>query len=137
MFVCKILLISPSNLNENFARLSILGCRYFPFITLNIAFYSLLVSISAEKSVYPLMGIPLYVISLSAFNILSLSVILIHCMSWCRPLWVDPVCNCQCLWHFRKPRWLFSLPAEERFQQLYLQMFYAPLPPSLHLLGPL
>ena len=100
-------------------------------------FHSLLVSILLKNQ---FMGVPLYVIPLSAFNILSLSlisVILIHCMSWCVPLWVDPVCNCQCLWHFKKPRRLFHLPVEERFQWLYLQMFYAPLPPSLCLLGPL
>ena len=48
----------------------------FPFITLNILCHSFLFCrVSAEKSAYSLMGVPLYVtccFSLAAFNILSL-----------------------------------------------------------------
>ena len=71
------LLISPSNLIESLAGQSILGYRFFPFITLNISCHSLLVcSVSVEKSADSLMEVPLYVIccfSFVAFNILSLS----------------------------------------------------------------
>ena len=53
------LLIFPSNLNENL----LLGCRFSPFITLNILCHSLLACrISAEKSANSLMGVPLCVI---------------------------------------------------------------------------
>ena len=69
------LLISPSNLNESLAGLSILGCSFFLFITLNISCHSLLdCRVSIEESAGILMGIPLYVICLFplvAFNILS------------------------------------------------------------------
>ena len=69
--------ISPSNLNKSHAGLSTLGCRFFPFITLNTSCHSLLsYRVSVEKSADSLMGVPLYVIchfSLVAFNILSLS----------------------------------------------------------------
>ena len=69
------LLISPSNLS--LAGQSILGCRFFPFITLNISCHPLLAfRVTVEKSADSLMGVPLYVIchfSLVAFNILSLS----------------------------------------------------------------
>ena len=42
---------------------SILGCRFFPFITLNISCHSLLACrVSVEKSADSLMGVPLYVI---------------------------------------------------------------------------
>ena len=52
-------LISPSNLNEILAGWSNLGCRFFPFITLNISCHTLLACrVSAEKSVVNLMGIP-------------------------------------------------------------------------------
>ena len=44
-------LIFSSNLNESLAGQSILGCRLFPFITLNILCHSLLACrVSAEKS---------------------------------------------------------------------------------------
>jgi len=44
---------------------SILGCRFFPFITLNISRHSLLACrVSVEKSADNLMGVPLYVICL-------------------------------------------------------------------------
>ena len=60
---------------------SILGCRFFPFITLNISCHSILAGrVSVEKSADNLMGVPLYVIchfSLVAFNILSLFLIFV------------------------------------------------------------
>ena len=66
------LLISPSNLNEILAGQSNLGCSFFPFITLSISCHSLLACrVSAEKSAFNLMGVPMYVIfrfSLAAFN---------------------------------------------------------------------
>ena len=71
------LLISSSNLKESLAGYSILGCRFFSFITLNTSCHSLLASrVSVEKSADSLMGVPLYVICcfpLVAFNILYLS----------------------------------------------------------------
>ena len=70
------LLISPSNLNESLGGYSILHCRFFPFITLNIWCHSLLAyRVSVGKSADRLMGVPLFVIccfSFAAFNILSL-----------------------------------------------------------------
>ena len=52
------------------------GCRFLPFIALNMSCHSLLVCrVSVEKSADSLMGVPLYVtchFSLVAFNILSL-----------------------------------------------------------------
>ena len=43
--------------------LSILGCKFFPFITLNVSCHSLLACrVSIEKSVDSLAGVPLYVI---------------------------------------------------------------------------
>jgi len=81
------LLISPSNLNESLAGQSILGCRFFPFITLNISCHSLLACrVSVEKSADSLMGVPLYVIchfSLVAFNILSVSLIFVGLIFMC------------------------------------------------------
>ena len=68
------LLISPSILNEILVRYSNLGCRFFPFSTLNISCHSHLVCrVSAERSAITHMGFPLYVtccFSLAAFNIL-------------------------------------------------------------------
>ena len=56
-----------------------LGCKFFSFITLNMSCHSLLACrVSAERSAFNLMGIPLYVIccfSLAAFNIFYLYLI--------------------------------------------------------------
>ena len=75
------LLISLSNLKESLAGYSILGCRFFPFITLNVSCHSLLAyRVSVENSADSLMGVPLYVTCpfiLVAFNILSLSLIFV------------------------------------------------------------
>ena len=57
------LLISPSNQKESLAGYSILGCRFFSFITLNTSCHSLLASrVSVEKSADSLMGVPLYIV---------------------------------------------------------------------------
>ena len=72
------LFITPSILNETLAGYSKLGCRFFPFSTLNISCYSLLACrVSAERSAAKHMGFLLYVtccFSLGAFNILSVCV---------------------------------------------------------------
>ena len=69
------LFISSSILNEILASYNNLGCRFFPFSTLNISCHSLLAcSISDERSAVKHMGFPLYVtccFSIAAFNILS------------------------------------------------------------------
>ena len=58
------LLISPSNLKQNLSGQSVLGCRFFPFITLNVSCHSLLVCrASIEKSADSLMGVSLYVVT--------------------------------------------------------------------------
>ena len=81
------LLISPSNLNEILAGQSNLGCRFFPFITLNMSCHSLLACrVSAERPAVNLMGIPLCVIysfSLAAFNIFSLYLIFDSLINMC------------------------------------------------------
>ena len=54
--------ISPSYVNESLAGQCVLGCRFFPFITLNILCHFLLACrVSIEKSADNLMGVPLYV----------------------------------------------------------------------------
>ena len=81
------LLISPSILNEIFARYSDRGCRFFFFSTLNISCHSLLACIvSAERSAVNHMDFPLHVtccFSLAAFNILSLSLISVSLINMC------------------------------------------------------
>ena len=77
----KNLLSYPSILNEVLARYSNIGCRFFPFSTLNISCHSLLVCrVSPERSAVKHMGFPLYItccFSLAAFNIVSLLVSLV------------------------------------------------------------
>ena len=81
------LFISPSILNEILAGYSNLGCRFFPFSTLNISCHSLLACrVSAERSAVKSMGFPLYVtccFSLAAFNILSLCLVFVDLISMC------------------------------------------------------
>ena len=61
MLVWK-LFISPSILNEILPSYSNLGCRFFPFSTLNISCHFLLACrVSAERSAVKHMGFPLYV----------------------------------------------------------------------------
>ena len=79
------LFISPSILNEILARYNNLGCRFFPFNTLNTSCHSLLACrVSAERSVVKCMWFPLYVtscFSLAAFNILSLCLVFVSLIS--------------------------------------------------------
>ena len=81
------LLISPSISNENLAGQSNLGCRFFPFSTLNTSCHSLLACrVSAERSAVECMGFPLYVtccFSLAAFNILALCLIFAGLINMC------------------------------------------------------
>ena len=83
--------ISPSILNEILARYSSLGCRFFPFSTLNISCHSLLACrVSAERSAVNHMGFPLYItccFSLAAFNILSLCLVFVSLVSVCLEVW--------------------------------------------------
>ena len=90
------LFISPSILNEILARYCNLGCRFFPFSTLNISCHSFLACrVSAERSAIKHMGFPLYVtccFSLAAFNILSLCLVFVSLVSmWHVSPWVYPV----------------------------------------------
>ena len=80
------LFISPSVLNEILAGYSNLGCRFFPFRTLNISCHSLLACrISAETSAVKHVQFYLYVtcFSLAAFNILSLCLVFVTLISVC------------------------------------------------------
>ena len=81
------LFIFPSILNEILARYCNLGCRFFPFNTLNISCHSLLAyRVSAERSAIKHMGFPLYVTccsSLVAFNIPSLCLVFVSLISMC------------------------------------------------------
>ena len=67
------LFVSPSILNEILAGYSNLGCRFFPFSSLNISCHSLLAwKLSAGRSAVKHIGFPLYVtccFSLATFNI--------------------------------------------------------------------
>ena len=110
------LFISPSIVNEILARYSNLGCRFFPFSTLNTSCHSLLACrVSAERSAVKHMGFLLYVtcwFSHAAFNILSLCLVFISLVNMCLgtfllgfilfvPLGVD---------------WLFPFPCWGNFQ---------------------
>ena len=81
------LFISPSGLNEILAGCSNLGCRFFPFNTLNISCHSLLACrISAKISAVKRMAFPFYVtccFSLTAFNNLYLCLVFVHLISMC------------------------------------------------------
>ena len=81
------LFTSPSILNEILSRYNNLGCRFFPFRTLNISCHYLLAcSVSAERSAVKHMGFPLYVtccFSLAAFNIHSLCLAVVSLISMC------------------------------------------------------
>ena len=80
-------LISPSNLNEILPGQRNLGCRFFPFITLNMSCHSLLACrVSAERSAVNLLQIPSYVIccfSLAALNNFSLCLIFDSLINMC------------------------------------------------------
>ena len=81
------LLISPSILNEILARYNNLGCRFFPFNTLNTSCHSLLACrVSAERSAVKHMAFPLYVtccFSLATFNILYLCLVFVSLIIMC------------------------------------------------------
>jgi len=81
------LFISPSILNEILIRYNNLGCRFFPFSTLNKSCHSLLACrVSAERSAVKHMMFLLYVtccFSLAAFNILSLCLVFFSFISRC------------------------------------------------------
>ena len=81
------LFISPSILNEILAGYSKLGCRFFPFCTLNISCRSLLACrVSAERSAVNHMAFSLDVtccFSLANFNILSLCLVFVSLISMC------------------------------------------------------
>ena len=81
------LFISPSILNEILVGYSNLGCRFFPFSTLNMSCHSLLACrVSAERTAVKHMGFPLYVtccFSLAAFTILSLCFVFFSLISMC------------------------------------------------------
>ena len=86
------LFIFPLILSEILARYNNLGCRFFPFSTLNIFCHSLLVCrFSAERSAVKHMGFPLYVtccFSLVAFNILSSCLFFVFLISMCPGLFL-------------------------------------------------
>ena len=98
------LLISPSYLNNIFARYNILGCRFFSFIILSVPCHSFLAwGVSIERSAVILMGIPLCVccFSLAVFSICSLCLIFVNLINmflgvFCfgfilfQTLWVSP-----------------------------------------------
>ena len=94
----KKLFIFPSILNDILAGYSNLGCRFFPFSTLNISCHSLLACrVPAERPAVKRMGFPLYVtccFSLVAFNIFSLCLVFVSfimCVSWHVSPWVYSV----------------------------------------------
>ena len=101
------LFISPLILNEILAVYNYLGCRFFPFITLNIYCHSLLTCrVSAERSALNLMEIPFCYLLLFPccfsffflfiFSLINMCVSLcgahMQCVSpWIYPLW-DSLC---------------------------------------------
>ena len=80
-------MISSSVLNEVLSGYSNLGCRFFPFSTLNISWHSLLACrVSAERSAGKCIRLPLcvtYCSSLAAFSVLSLCLVLVSLISMC------------------------------------------------------
>ena len=85
------LCICPSVLIEILAGYSNLGCRFFPFSTLNISCHSLLACrVSAERSAVKPLWFPLFVtccFSLAAFNILSLCLVFVSLINMCLIFW--------------------------------------------------
>ena len=81
------LLNFPSILNEILARYSNLGCRFFPFNTLNISCHSpLACRVSTKRSSLKRTGFLSYFTcwsSLAAFNILSLCSVFVSLISMC------------------------------------------------------
>ena len=118
--------IFPLNLNENLAGQSILGCRLFPFIALNITCHSVMACrVSAEKSGDNLMGVSLFVnycFFLVAFNISSLSLtfvcLITVCLTVFLPGFILPGTDCASLIQVT-----VSFPRLGKFQLLSLQIF--------------
>ena len=85
-------LISPSILNEVFARYSNHSCRLFSFSTLNISCHSLLAyRVSVGRPAVNHMGFPLYVtscFSLDDFNILYLCLISVSLINVCLDMFI-------------------------------------------------
>ena len=111
------LFISPSMLNEIFVEYYKLGCRFFPFSTLNISCHSLLACrISAERSAVKHIGFPLYVtccFSLAAFTILSLCFVFFSLISMCLGVFLLGFI----LYGTLGLDWLFPFPCWGNFQQ--------------------
>ena len=128
------LLISPSNLNESLSRYSILGYRFFSFITFNILCHFLLAfRVSAEKSAYTLMGVPLYVTSCFSLDVFIILFIFNFCHLFVICLGVDLFgFICLELSVFPGPGCLFLSSSQGGFQLLFLQI--NSLPYSLFLL---
>ena len=69
-------------MSEILATYSNLGCRFFPFSTLNISCQSLLACrVSAERSAVKYMHFPCMLLVLDAINILSLCLVFVSLMS--------------------------------------------------------
>ena len=131
------LLNSPSNLKESLAGQSILGYRFFPFITLNILCHFLLVCrVYDEKLADKPMGIRLYVIccfSLVAFNILFLSLIFVILITMCLGVFLFGFILPETL--YTSCTWLtISFPMLGKFSLISSNIFLCPY--SLLLLGP-
>ena len=121
--------------------LGILGCRFSSSLTLYMSCHSLLACrVFIEKSADSLMGVPLYVIchfSLFAFNILSLSLILVRLITMCLSVFLlgftlpGTLCDSR--------TWLtISYPMLGNFSTLISSnIFSGPFSLSLLLLGPL
>ena len=97
------LFISPSILNGILAGYSNLGCRFFPFNTLNISCHSLLACrVSAERSAVKHMEFPLYVtccFSLASFNIRSLRLVFVNLINMCLGMFLLGFIQCGILWN--------------------------------------
>ena len=77
------LLISLSNLNDILAVYSNLGCRFFPFITVNISCHALLAcQVSAERSAGNLRGIPFFNFIYFILFIYFLPALGLHSCAW-------------------------------------------------------
>ena len=118
------LFISPSILNEILARYSNLGCRFFPFSTLNISCHSLLACrVSAERSAVRCMRFPLYATCCFSqrANQTSLLVWLV-CVLVCFSLGL----SCLGLFVPLGLDWLFPFPCWEIFNYNLFKIFWHP-----------
>ena len=133
------LFIFPSILNETLDGYSNLGCRFFPFSTLNISYLSLLACrVSAERAVKS-KGFPLYVtccFSLAAFNILSLCLVFVSLISMRLGVFLLGFILYRTLW--ASWTWLtISFSMFGKFSTKIFQKFSHTLSFSLLLLAPL